>query len=86
MNDTPENRQAIQPLLHQIATYTLSQFDGKMKTKDWKKAPSFPVPSPQIQEDMHWVNPESYLAQLPEVLNNGIFGADYIHSYCNREV
>ena len=34
MNDTPEDHAAIQPALSQIQFYPLSQFDGKMKTKD----------------------------------------------------
>ena len=44
LNDTPEDRAAIQPALSQILVYPLSQFDGTMKTKDWRKLPSFPVP------------------------------------------
>ncbi len=44
LNDTPEDRAAIQPALSQILVYPLSQFDGTMKTKDWSKVPSFPVP------------------------------------------
>ena len=43
MNDTPEDHAAIQPALSQIQFYPLSQFDGKMKTKDWNKLPTFPV-------------------------------------------
>ena len=39
LNDTPEDQAAIQPLLNQILVYPLSQFDGKMKTKDWSKMP-----------------------------------------------
>jgi hypothetical protein len=39
MNDTPEDRKAIQPLLNQILYYPLSEFDGKMKAKDWSKLP-----------------------------------------------
>ena len=44
MDDTPEDHAAIQPALSQIQCYPLSQFDGKMKTKDWNKLPHFPVP------------------------------------------
>jgi len=49
MNDTPEDHQAIQPALSQILFYPLSQFDEKMKTKDWSKIPSFPVPQTKTQ-------------------------------------
>ena len=44
MDDTAEDRTAIQPLLSQVVFYPLSQFDGKMKTKDWSKLPHFPAP------------------------------------------
>lgn len=40
MDDTPEDRQAIQPVLNQVLLYPLSKFTGAMQTKDWKKAPS----------------------------------------------
>jgi hypothetical protein len=33
------------PVLHQIMFYPLGQFDGKMKTTDWRKLPIFPVPA-----------------------------------------
>ena len=44
ITDTPEDQAAVQPALRQIQFYPLSQFDGKMKTKDWSKLPTFPVP------------------------------------------
>jgi hypothetical protein len=69
LNDTAEDRQAIQPILNQVMVYPLSHFDGKMKTKDWKKVPSFPVPGQQGQEEIHWVNPETFFDQLPKVLD-----------------
>jgi hypothetical protein len=69
LNDTTEDRQAIQPLLNQIIVYPLSEFDGKMKTKDWKKVPTFPVPGPQGQEEIKWVVPEAFFDQLPGVLD-----------------
>jgi hypothetical protein len=49
MNDTPEDQKAIQPALGQIGFYPLSQFDGKMKIKDWSKLPSFPAPKTKIR-------------------------------------
>lgn len=39
MDDTPEDRSAIQNVINQVVVYPLSQFDGKMKTIDWKSAP-----------------------------------------------
>jgi hypothetical protein len=48
-NDTPEDDLAIQSLLNQVMVYPLSEFDGKMKTKDWSKTPAFPAPAGQGQ-------------------------------------
>jgi hypothetical protein len=65
MNETPEDRQAIQPLLNQILFYPLSEFDGKMKTKDWSKLPTIKAP----EEKSHpWVNPETFFDELPIVM------------------
>ena len=41
MDDTEADRKAIQPLLDQVVFYPQSEFDGKMKTKDWSKLPHF---------------------------------------------
>jgi hypothetical protein len=49
MDDTAEDKKAIQPLLSQIGFYPLSQFDGKMKTTDWSKLPHFRRPSPKTK-------------------------------------
>ena len=46
MDDTPEDRAAIQPVINQIVAYPLKDFDGKMKSKDWSKAPAIPGPDP----------------------------------------
>ena len=43
---TPEDTAAVQPLIDQVVMYPLSEFDGKMKTKDYSKSPHFPVPPP----------------------------------------
>jgi hypothetical protein len=68
LNDTPEDREAIQPLLNQIMFYPLSQFDGKMKTTDWRKLPKFPPAPGSGKEETKWVVPENFFAQLPEVM------------------
>lgn len=44
MDDTDVDRKAIQPVINQIVFYPLKNFDGKMKTKDWKNAPAIPGP------------------------------------------
>jgi hypothetical protein len=69
LNDTDEDRQALQPIINQIVAYPLSEFDGKMKTKDWKKVPNFPAPPTQGAGEIVWVNPETFFDQLPGVLD-----------------
>ena len=49
MDDTEEDRKAIQPLIDQVVFYPLSEFDGKMKIKDWSKLPNFPGTQVQWQ-------------------------------------
>ena len=51
MNDTPEDHAAIQPALSQIQFSPLSQFDGKMNTKDWSKLPTFSVPKEKTRPE-----------------------------------
>ena len=70
MNDTVEDREAVQPFLNQVVAYPLTQFDGKMKTKDWKKVPSFPAPATQGDEEIKWVQPEAFFDQVPDVIKN----------------
>ncbi|OKO84152.1 hypothetical protein AC630_09630 [Bradyrhizobium sp. AS23.2] len=67
MDDTAEDRKAIQPVLSQIGFYPLSQFDGKMKTTDWSKLPHFPAGS-QGKGETEWVNPDTYFDELPAVM------------------
>jgi hypothetical protein len=70
MDDTTQDHQAIQPVLSQIMFYPLSQFDGKMKTKDWSKIPHFPAPKTSDKGETKWVVPEVFFDQLPEVMRD----------------
>ena len=68
---TPEDTAAVQPVINQILMYPLSQFDGKMKTRDYSKLPHFPLPPepPNAPKGEHgWVKPDTYYEQLPVVL------------------
>lgn len=69
LDDTAEDRQAILPVLSQVMSYHLSKYDGKMKTKDWTKVPSFPAPSDQGSGEVQWVPPATFFDQLPDVLS-----------------
>jgi hypothetical protein len=68
MDDNPEDRAAVQPALNQIVFYPLSQFDGKMKTIDYSKLPSFPAPKSNGKGETQWVNPETFFAELPALM------------------
>jgi hypothetical protein len=65
LDDTAEDRKAIQTPLSQVMFYPLSQYDGKMKSIDWSKIPSVPVPAGPPNK---WVNPETYFDDLPVVM------------------
>ena len=67
MDDTAEDRQAIQPLLTGILMYPLSKFTGQRQTKDWTKVPSFPNTSTG-EEETRWVQPESFFDELGAIL------------------
>jgi hypothetical protein len=67
LEDTAEDRQAIQPLLNQIMMYPLAEFDGTMKSSDWSKLPADP-PEASGNEEHQRVHPETFFDQLPAVL------------------
>jgi hypothetical protein len=67
MDDTPEDRAAIQPVINQIAGYPLSKFNGKMKVTDWSQAPHFPGDTGSAE--VKWVKPGLFFSQLPNVLD-----------------
>jgi len=66
---SPEDTQAVQPLISQITMYPLSKFNGQMQTVDWSKAPNFPTPPGTGQEETKWVVPEKFFDELGDVLN-----------------
>lgn len=67
LNDTPEDKAAVQPVINQIMMYPLSEYTGEMKTKDWTTIPKFPSQS-QGEEEVKWVVSDKFFDQLPEVL------------------
>ncbi|AVA34135.1 hypothetical protein ACUXAV_003344 [Cupriavidus metallidurans] len=72
MNDTAEDRKAIQPVLNQIVFYPLKQFDGRMKTIDWARAPEIPGPKSEggaSEGETKWVIPEKFFDQFAQVLD-----------------
>jgi hypothetical protein len=69
MDDTPEDRKAIQPLINQIVAYPLADFDGKRKTKDWSKLPAISAPQAEGGGETKWVVPDKFFDQLGTVLD-----------------
>jgi len=67
MDDTDEDRAAIQPLVNQVDAYPLTEFDGTMKTKAWSDIPSYPTP--EVEGESKWVVPEVFFDQLPGVMD-----------------
>lgn len=68
MDDTPQDKAAIQKTLSQIMVYPLEKFDGKMKSMDWHKTPNFPVPTGQGSGEIQWVAPDKFFDELPLVM------------------
>jgi hypothetical protein len=66
-DDTPEDLQAVQPVINQIMMYPLSKFTGQQQTKQWSSAPTFPSAS-QGEEETKWVDPNSFFDELSDVL------------------
>jgi hypothetical protein len=66
-DDAPKDKAAVQTLISQLLVYPLSEFDGKMKTRDWKKSPSLPAPAGGSGETK-WVDPQKFFDQLPQVM------------------
>jgi hypothetical protein len=67
MDDTAEDRKAIQPILQQIMMYPLAEFDDKMKSIDWKTIKKLPNQATGEREIV-WVPPEAFVDTLPLVL------------------
>ncbi|EPO4110709.1 DUF1254 domain-containing protein [Enterobacter cloacae] len=69
MDDTAEDRAAIQAPIKEVMTYPLSQFDGKMKTYDYSKLPSIGEKADPNAGETKWVIPEKFFDQFENVLN-----------------
>jgi hypothetical protein len=66
-DDTPEDNKLVQTVTQQVMMYPLSQFDGKMKSRDWTQLPKAPSASGG-NEEVKWVVPEKFFDVLPLVL------------------
>jgi hypothetical protein len=69
MDDTSDDRAAIQPLINQVMVYPLSEYTGAMRSTDWAAAPSFPAGGAACGErETRWVDPGRFFDLLPDVM------------------
>src|SRR5262245_29850558 len=68
MDDTAEDRKAIQPVINQIVAYPLKDFTGQMKSIEWSNVPDIPGPKSEGGETK-WVLPEKFFDQFGEALD-----------------
>ena len=68
-DDTPEDKQAVQPVIAGIDMYPLAKYVGKMKQRDWRQLPTLSSPADDSGEaETRWVFPERFFDELPRVL------------------
>ncbi|MFM0393073.1 DUF1254 domain-containing protein [Paraburkholderia phytofirmans] len=71
MDDTAQDRAAIQPALAGIDVYPLAEFDGTPKRRDWSRLPSLTSPTDDSGGgETKWVIPEKFFDELPLVLKD----------------
>lgn len=70
MDDTDLDRQAIQKKINQVVFYPLKDFNGKMKSIDWKTTADIPNPNADSASggETRWVVPEQFFDQFGQVL------------------
>jgi hypothetical protein len=69
MDDTKEDRAAIQAPIKEVMTYPLSKFDGKMKSFEYASIPSIGEKPDPAAGETKWVVPDKFFDQLDNVLN-----------------
>jgi hypothetical protein len=71
MDDTPEDRTAIQSVISGIDIYPLAQYDAKMKQHDWRSLPRLGSPTADNGAgETKWVFPDKFFDELPAVLKD----------------
>lgn len=68
MDDTAQDRAAVQPVVNQINAYPLSEYDARVKEVDWAEIPDYPGDTGD--SEVRWVNPETFFGQLSDVLDD----------------
>lgn len=65
-DDTTQDKQAIQNVLTGVLMYPLVNYDGRMKSIDWRALPKV-AGAPPGEEETRWVLPEKFFDELPAV-------------------
>jgi len=68
MDDSQQDRDAIQPMIGGIDVYPLADFDGTMKRRDWRALQN--IPKSAGAAETRWVFPEKVFDQLSAVLSD----------------
>jgi hypothetical protein len=68
LDDTPEDKRAIQSVLQQIIMYPLAEYDGTMRRRDWSQIKKLPPAAASGETETQWVFPEKFFDELPAVL------------------
>src|SRR5262249_23753806 len=66
VDDTPEDKAALQPLINKIDVYPLTQFKGKVREVDWSKLPT--ISGAKSEGETKWVVPGKFFDQLETVV------------------
>lgn len=69
-SDTPADKKAVQPVISQIDVYPLSEYTGRMKTRDWRKLPTEKMDSGRQKGETKWVTPETFFDELGALLKD----------------
>ncbi|MDR6635486.1 hypothetical protein J2X72_004300 [Phyllobacterium sp. 1468] len=69
-DDTPEDKKAVQPLISQMMVYPVSEYDGKMKSRDWTKFNTYPSPAERSAGETKWVMPDKFFEELAIILKD----------------
>ena len=64
-DDSVPDLKTVQRLISQLGLYPVAQFDGRMKTTDWRQVPVVPAAAGGGDAETRWVAPETFLADLP---------------------
>jgi hypothetical protein len=65
-SDEPADKKAVQAVLSGINAYPLAEFDGRMRSVDWSKSPTFPGDAGSTE--VRWVHPDRFVEDLGTVL------------------